>query len=125
MPTTTSPTGPATICGTRSTPRSCAPSWAGPRRSRTSAPGSADTIAWYRENQDWWRPQKAATETKYAKTGAVNRGVNAPAHSALRTQPCVDSQDVTSRDCRASTLPTLGSAAWASLLPTSGILQLT
>ena len=24
--------------------------------------GLADTIAWYRDNQDWWRPQKAAAE---------------------------------------------------------------
>jgi dTDP-glucose 4,6-dehydratase len=23
------------------------------------------TIAWYREREDWWRPQKAATEAKY------------------------------------------------------------
>src|SRR6478609_4563916 len=26
--------------------------------------GIEDTIAWYRDNQDWWRPQKAATEAK-------------------------------------------------------------
>ncbi len=31
--------------------------------------GLADTIEWYRENESWWRPQKAATEAKYAKTG--------------------------------------------------------
>ncbi|MFT4296495.1 MAG: dTDP-glucose 4,6-dehydratase [Micropruina sp.] len=31
--------------------------------------GLADTIEWYRTNQDWWRPMKAATEAKYAKTG--------------------------------------------------------
>lgn len=31
--------------------------------------GLADTIAWYRENEDWWRPQKAEVEAKYAKTG--------------------------------------------------------
>ena len=31
--------------------------------------GLADTIEWYRENEAWWRPQKAATEAKYAKTG--------------------------------------------------------
>ena len=29
----------------------------------------AATIAWYRANEDWWQPQKAATEAKYAKTG--------------------------------------------------------
>ena len=27
------------------------------------------TIAWYRENEDWWRPVKEATEAKYAKQG--------------------------------------------------------
>ncbi len=31
--------------------------------------GLAQTIAWYRDNEDWWRPQKAAAEAKYAKTG--------------------------------------------------------
>ncbi|MBK5307370.1 MAG: dTDP-glucose 4,6-dehydratase [Frankiaceae bacterium] len=29
--------------------------------------GLRATIAWYRDNQDWWRPQKAATEAKYAQ----------------------------------------------------------
>ena len=27
------------------------------------------TIAWYREREDWWRPQKAATESKYEVLG--------------------------------------------------------
>ncbi|MBB5830245.1 dTDP-glucose 4,6-dehydratase [Brachybacterium aquaticum] len=31
--------------------------------------GLAATIDWYRGNEDWWRPQKAATEAKYAKAG--------------------------------------------------------
>ncbi|TQJ41525.1 dTDP-glucose 4,6-dehydratase [Arthrobacter sp. SLBN-112] len=31
--------------------------------------GIEDTIAWYRENEDWWRPQKAATEAKYKEQG--------------------------------------------------------
>lgn len=31
--------------------------------------GLAGTIAWYREHSDWWRPQKAATEAKYAALG--------------------------------------------------------
>ncbi len=31
--------------------------------------GLADTIAWYRENEAWWRPQKAATEAKYQEQG--------------------------------------------------------
>ncbi|WP_182353671.1 dTDP-glucose 4,6-dehydratase [Flaviflexus huanghaiensis] len=33
------------------------------------ASGLADTIAWYRNNEDWWRAQKAEVEAKYAKTG--------------------------------------------------------
>ncbi|MFV0460900.1 MAG: dTDP-glucose 4,6-dehydratase [Actinomycetales bacterium] len=33
------------------------------------AAGIADTIDWYREHQDWWRPQKAATEARYARAG--------------------------------------------------------
>jgi dTDP-glucose 4,6-dehydratase len=32
------------------------------------ASGLRATVAWYRDNQDWWRPQKAATEAKYAAT---------------------------------------------------------
>lgn len=31
--------------------------------------GLAATIAWYRENEGWWRPQKAATEAKYKEQG--------------------------------------------------------
>jgi len=31
--------------------------------------GLADTIAWYRANEAWWRPQKAAVEAKYAAQG--------------------------------------------------------
>jgi dTDP-glucose 4,6-dehydratase len=31
--------------------------------------GLADTIAWYVDNEAWWRPQKAATEAKYAVLG--------------------------------------------------------
>lgn len=31
--------------------------------------GLADTIEWYRAHEDWWRPQKAATEARYATTG--------------------------------------------------------
>ncbi len=31
--------------------------------------GLAATIGWYRANEAWWRPQKAATEAKYAETG--------------------------------------------------------
>ena len=31
--------------------------------------GLAATIEWYRGNQDWWRPQKAATEARYQEQG--------------------------------------------------------
>ncbi len=31
--------------------------------------GLAATIDWYRDHEDWWRPQKAATEAKYAQAG--------------------------------------------------------
>ncbi len=31
--------------------------------------GLAATIGWYQANQDWWRPQKAATEAQYASQG--------------------------------------------------------
>ena len=31
--------------------------------------GLADTIDWYRANEAWWRPQKSATEAKYAAAG--------------------------------------------------------
>jgi dTDP-glucose 4,6-dehydratase len=31
--------------------------------------GLADTIKWYEENQDWWRPEKQVTEEKYKEIG--------------------------------------------------------
>jgi dTDP-glucose 4,6-dehydratase len=33
--------------------------------------GLAATIDWYRENESWWRPQKAATEERYRALGHV------------------------------------------------------
>jgi dTDP-glucose 4,6-dehydratase len=33
------------------------------------AAGLAATIAWYRDNEDWWMPQKAAAEARYALQG--------------------------------------------------------
>lgn len=33
------------------------------------AAGLRDTIAWYRDHEGWWAPQKAATEAKYAAAG--------------------------------------------------------
>lgn len=38
-------------------------------RYTTFRDGLADTIAWYRANEAWWRPQKDATEAKYAQLG--------------------------------------------------------
>ena len=31
--------------------------------------GIADTVAWYRQNEAWWAPQKDATEARYAAQG--------------------------------------------------------
>ncbi len=31
--------------------------------------GLASTVAWYRDNEQWWRPSKEATEKKYSKLG--------------------------------------------------------
>lgn len=31
--------------------------------------GLKQTIEWYKQNQDWWQPQKAATEAKYKELG--------------------------------------------------------
>jgi len=38
-------------------------------RYRSFRDGLAATIAWYRANEAWWRPRKAATEQKYAQLG--------------------------------------------------------
>jgi len=31
--------------------------------------GLKDTIGWYEQNEDWWKPQKAGTEAKYKEIG--------------------------------------------------------
>ena len=31
--------------------------------------GLQETIDWYKANEDWWKPQKAATEAKYKAVG--------------------------------------------------------
>ena len=31
--------------------------------------GLEQTIEWYRDNEDWWRPAKAATEARYRAQG--------------------------------------------------------
>ena len=38
-------------------------------RYRDFESGLAATIDWYRGNESWWRPMKAAAEAKYATTG--------------------------------------------------------
>jgi dTDP-glucose 4,6-dehydratase len=38
-------------------------------RYRNFRDGLAATIAWYRDNEAWWRPQKDAAEAKYAELG--------------------------------------------------------
>ena len=38
-------------------------------RYRDFESGLAATIDWYRDNEAWWRPQKAAVEAKYAAQG--------------------------------------------------------
>lgn len=38
--------------------------------------GLRSTIDWYRANEAWWQPQKAATESKYADQGEVVQGQN-------------------------------------------------
>lgn len=38
-------------------------------RFTTFADGLRQTVDWYTENEQWWRPQKEATEAKYRKTG--------------------------------------------------------
>ena len=40
-------------------------------RFETFREGLAATIDWYRDNEDWWRPQKDGTEAKYALTQQV------------------------------------------------------
>ena len=34
-----------------------------------AGPDLAETVEWFRENEWWWKPQKEATEAKYAKLG--------------------------------------------------------
>ncbi|SKW19336.1 DTDP-glucose 4,6-dehydratase RmlB [Mycobacteroides abscessus subsp. massiliense] len=31
--------------------------------------GLAETISWYQDNEDWWRPIKDGVEARYAKQG--------------------------------------------------------
>ena len=58
-----------TTGGTRWTRRSCGTSWAGSRGGRRSPTGSPPPSTGTSRNESWWRPHKAETEAKYAKTG--------------------------------------------------------
>ena len=69
MPTTWSPTGPGTTGATRWTRRKIRAELGWEPRWTSFADGLAATVDWYKTHEAWWRPQKAATEAKYAKTG--------------------------------------------------------
>jgi dTDP-glucose 4,6-dehydratase len=62
------PARPRPALRDRLTP-SCAANSAGARATPSFEDGLAATIDWYRANEAWWRPMKAATEAKYARTG--------------------------------------------------------
>ena len=59
----------ATTCATRSTRASCGPRPAGLRSTPTCGTGSSRPSSWYRDHEDWWGPQKSATEQAYARIG--------------------------------------------------------
>ena len=69
--TTTSTTGPVTTCATRSTGRSCATRLGWRPHYSDFGEGLAATIGWYRANESWWRPQKAATEAQVRRDRSV------------------------------------------------------
>ena len=46
-------------------------SWAGSRSTASFRSRLAATIDWYKANEDWWRPQKSATEARYASAERV------------------------------------------------------
>ena len=53
--------------------RSCATSWAGSRTYRRLRRRARATPShWYRDNEAWWRPQKAATEAQVRSEGPVD-----------------------------------------------------
>ena len=51
------------------TSRSCRRELGWRPRHTDFAEGLAETIAWYRDNEAWWRPAKEATEARYAAQG--------------------------------------------------------
>ena len=98
-PTTWCPTGPATTCATPSTAASCAPSSAGRRATRRSGTGWRPPSTWYRDNEDWWRPQKDATERKYAELRPVRarRDDDDPGPAAASSSTCTATSAAGSR----------------------------
>ncbi len=68
------PSARATTCATPSTPPSCAPSWAGARRTPTSQSGLAGTIEWYQTHEDWWRPAQGRGPRRRTPPRVSDRG---------------------------------------------------
>ena len=64
-------TGSATTAATRSTRASCGRS-AGSRR-RRSPRASSSTVAWYRDNRDWWEPIKRGETLRGLQRAPVRR----------------------------------------------------
>ncbi|MEV8182566.1 dTDP-glucose 4,6-dehydratase [Specibacter sp. NPDC078692] len=57
------------------------------------AVGLAGTIAWYRDNEDWWRGQKSAAEAKYSSAGEqVQHGASGQASGAAATGQVISGQ---------------------------------
>ena len=65
----TSTIAPATTSATRSTRRKLRDELGWRPTYQDFEQGLAATIAWYRDNADWWRPQKHETEAKYQVLG--------------------------------------------------------
>ena len=70
--------------------------------------GLEQTIRWYRDNEDWWRPAKEATERKYAEQGREGeRWLSSTRSSSARPRPA-------SPASWWSTSPSMGTAAAGS-----------
>ena len=50
--------------------------------------GLADTIAWYRDNEAWWAPQKDATEARYQAQGQCPCATSSPGRTACSAATC-------------------------------------
>ena len=85
--------------------------------------GLEATVAWYQANEAWWRPQKDATEAKYAQLGVadLHRSSTTPVRALPRTSgsPSYD-RPVTSRHAAVSRPR---AARHARRLRTHGVLR--